>query len=104
LYNKKDELAMTYLLELSLIKKVCQTAVSYKCNLTRQSGPSTQADTISPVKAENEEVTEESDNEEDADWLTDDDEYDQICETDATDANRASDEEDYDKYWRRPGV
>jgi hypothetical protein len=88
---------MTYLLELSLIKKVCQTAVSYKCKLTRQSGPSTQANTTSSVRAENKQVTEENVGE-DADEATDE-EYCQGYSTDViTDADPASDDEAFKVY------
>ena len=104
LYDGQKNLAMTFGLKLGLGNKVCEAATSCKFNLSPQSGLSTQASTVSSVRARNKEVTQESDNEEDADWMTDDEEYDQICETDATDADPASDDEDHDEYWHRPGV
>jgi hypothetical protein len=53
LFDEQRNLVMTCLLELRLAKKVCQTTILQKCNLTQQSDSSTQASTIPPVEAEN---------------------------------------------------
>jgi len=93
LFDKERTLVMTYGVKFD--KKVCQTAISYKCNLTQQSASSTQAHTISPVQKAIERVNEESDNEEDANG-TPEDEYGKGYNTDVdTDAESASDDEAY---------
>lgn len=69
LYDENKRLLITFGLKFGKI--VCQTAISYKCNLTQQSDSSTQASTISPVQAENKQDTESADSD-DAAGETDD--------------------------------
>ena len=77
LFDEQRNLVMTYLLELRLAKKVCQTTILQKCNLTnltQQSDSSTRTSTIPPVQAEDEEDTDTA-NSDDADWEIDDHKY-----------------------------